>query len=73
MMRIGKMPAEESAMKQFQDEPYFEVLIQSVARMATQYAYAQLVQKSNLGTGNTVDCIIKEQVQKTIKKLERSV
>ena len=65
------MTAEESAFKKFQDEPYFEVLIESIARKATKYAYAQLVQKSNIGTGNTVDCIIKEQVQKTIKRLEK--
>lgn len=65
------MTAEESAIKRFQDEPYFEVLIESVARKATKYAYAQLIQKSNIGTGNTVDCIIKEQVQKTIKRLEK--
>ena len=65
------MTAEESAIERFQDEPFFEVLIECIARKATNYAYAQLIQKSNIGTGNTVDCIIKEQVQKTIKRLER--
>ncbi len=65
------MTAEESSFQKIQDEPFFEVLIQSVTRKATQYAYAQFVQKSNIGTENTVDCIIKNQVQKIIKKLER--
>lgn len=66
------MTAEESALKQFQDEPFFEVLVQSISRKATAYAYAQLVQKSNLGSGNTVDCIIKEQVQKTTTRQHSS-
>lgn len=65
------MTGEESAFKKFQDEPFFEILIESIAKKATKYAYAQLVQKSNLGAGNAVDCIIKEQVQKTIQRLER--
>ena len=65
------MTAEESAMKQFQDEPFFEVLIESISRKATKYAYAQIVQKTNLGAGNIVDCIIKEQVQNTIQRLEQ--
>ena len=65
------MTAEESAMERFSDEPFFEVLVQSIARKATQYAYAQLIQKSNPGAGNTIDCIIKEQVLQTIHKLEK--
>lgn len=65
------MTAEESAMRQFQDEPFFKVLIESISRKATKYAYAQIVQKTNLGAGNTVDCIIKEQVQNTIQRLEK--
>jgi hypothetical protein len=65
------MTAKESAMRQFQDEPFFEVLIESISRKATKYAYAQIVQKTNLGAGNTVDCIIKEQVQNTIQRLEK--
>ena len=63
-----QMTAEESAFKKFQDEPYFEVLIQSVARKATQYAYARLKQNMTLGTGNAIDCIIREE---TLKKIER--
>ena len=65
------MTAEESAIEYFQDEPFFEVLIESISRKATKYAYAQIVQKTNLGAGNTVDCIIKEQVQNTIQRLEK--
>ncbi len=65
------MTAEDSAFTKFQDEPLFDVLTQPIARKATEYAYAQLIQKSNLGAGNTVDCMIKEQVQKTIKRLEK--
>ena len=39
------MTAEESAFKKFQDEPYFEVLIESIARSATDYAYSKIKYK----------------------------
>jgi len=65
------MTAEESAMKRFQDEPFFEVLIQSVARKATEYAYAKIKHDKTLGAGNTVDCIIREHVFKKIETLEK--
>ena len=66
------MTAEESAIERFQDEPFFEVLIESIARKATKYAYAKIRHDMTLGAGNTVDCIIREQVLKTIEKLEKS-
>ena len=49
------MNADESAFKKFQDEPYFEVLTESIARNAAEYAYAILIQKTNPGSGNHVD------------------
>lgn len=66
------MTAEESAIEQFQDEPFFEVLIQSVARKATKYAYAKIRHGKTLGAGNTIDCIIREETLKEIEKLEKS-
>ena len=73
-MGIGadKMTAEESAMKRFQDEPFFEVLLESVARKSTEYAYVKIKHGKTLGVGNTVDYIIREQVLKKIEKLEKS-
>jgi len=65
------MTTEELAIKRFQDEPFFEVLIQSVARTATKYSYAKIRHDKTLGVGNTVDCIIREQALKTIEKLEK--
>lgn len=65
------MTAEESAMKTFQDEPFFEVLLESVARKATEYAYAKIKHDKTLGAGNTIDCIIREQVFKKIGNLEK--
>ena len=64
------MTAEESAMERFSDEPFFEVLVQSIARKATQYAYAKLKLEKTLGSGNTVDCIIREETFKAIKRLD---
>ena len=66
------MAAEESAIKKFQDEPFFEVLIESVARTATKYSYAKIRHGKTLGTGNTIDCIIREETFKMIEKLEKS-
>lgn len=50
---------------------FFEVLTESIARKAAAYAYAILIQKTNPGSENHIDCIIKEQVLKTIKRLEK--
>jgi len=66
------MTAEESAFKKFQDEPFFEVLLESVARTAAEYAYAKIKHGKTLGAGNTVDCIIREQALKKIEKLEKN-
>jgi len=65
------MTAEESAFKKFQDEPYFEVLLESIARSATEYAYSKIKYDMTLGAGTTVNCIIREQVLKRIKHLEK--
>ena len=65
------MTAEESAMKRFQDEPFFEVLLESVARKATEYTYAKIKHDKTLGAGNTVDCIIREHTLKKIETLEK--
>ena len=43
------MTAEESAFQKIQDEPYFEVLLQSVARKAAEYTYAKIKQGKTLG------------------------
>ena len=69
MPKEKQMTTEEFAIERFQDEPFFEVLIQSVARTATKYAYAKIKHCMTLGAGNTVDCIIREQALKTIEKL----
>ncbi len=66
------MTAEESAIERFLDEPFFEVLIESIARKATKYAYAKIKHDKTLGAGNAVDCIIREETLKTIEKLEKS-
>jgi hypothetical protein len=66
------MTAEESAFERFCDEPYFEVLIQSIARKATAYTYAKIKCDKTLGAGNSIDCIIREQVFKTINKLKEN-
>ena len=63
------MTAEESAVKKFQDEPYFEVLVQSITRKATQYAYARIYCNKTLGAGNAIDCIIRDETFKEIAKL----
>ena len=66
------MTAEESAIKKFQDEPFFEALIQSVARKAVEYTYAKIKHNKTLGAGNTIDSIIREETLKKIEKLEKS-
>ena len=65
------MTAEESAFKKFQDEPYFEVLIESIVRSATEYAYSKIKYNMTLGAGTNVNCIIREQVFKRIECLEK--
>lgn len=72
MPKEKQMTAKESAMKRFQDEPFFEVLIQSVTRKATEYAYAKIKHDKTLGAGTTVNCIIREETFKKIEKLEKS-
>lgn len=62
----GILTAEESALERFSDDPLFEVLIQSIAKKATQYTYAKVKHGKTLGAGNTVDCIIREHVFKKI-------
>ena len=62
------MTAEEYALKQFQDEPFFEVLVQSISRKAT--AYAKLQCNKTLGSGNALDCLIRETVFKSIEKFQ---
>ena len=64
------MTAEEYALKQFQDEPFFEVLVQSISRKATAYAYAKLQCNKTLGSGNALDCLIRETVFKSIEKFQ---
>jgi hypothetical protein len=66
------MTAEESAVKKFQDEPYFEILVQSITRKATQYTYAKIKCNKTLGAGNTIDCIIRNETLKKINSLENS-
>jgi len=66
------MTAEESAIERFQDEPFFEVLLESIARKATEYAYVKIKHAKTLGAGNAVDCIIREETFKKIEKLEKS-
>lgn len=63
------MTAEESAFERFQDEPYFEVLIQSITRKAARYAFARIYCNKTLGAGNTIDCIIRDETFKEIAKL----
>ncbi len=65
------MTAEQSAFKKFQDEPFFEVLIQSVARTAAEYTYARIKHDTTLGAGTTVNCIIRKESFKRIEKLEK--
>ena len=64
------MTAEESAFKKFQDEPFFEVLVESISTKAARYAYARIKQNMTLGAGNTIDCIIREHVFKNIERLD---
>jgi len=65
------MTAEESAIKKFQDEPFFEVLLESVARQAVKFTYAKIKHGKTLGVGDTVDRIIRDAVLKQIEKLEK--
>ena len=65
------MTAVESAFQKIQDEPYFEVLLQSVARKAAEYTYAKIKHGKTLGAGNAVDCIIRDETFKKIEKLEQ--
>lgn len=66
------MTAEESAIKKFQDEAFFEVFLESIARTVAEYAYAKIKHNKTLGAGNTVNCIIREETLKKIEKLEKS-
>jgi|SaaInlV_200m_DNA_6_1039755.scaffolds.fasta_scaffold56667_3 hypothetical protein len=65
------MTAEESAMRQFQDEPFFEIMVKSIARSAADYAYSKTKYDMTLGAGTSVDCIIREHVLKRIEILKR--
>jgi len=65
------MTAEESAIKKIQDESFFEILVESVARKAAEIAYFQIKHDKIIGAGNTVDCIIRKTVLKKIEKLAK--
>lgn len=57
-----KMTAEENAIRYFQDESYFDVLVESIARKSAEYAYAKIKEGKIRGTGNQIDCIIRRAV-----------
>jgi hypothetical protein len=65
-----KMTTKENAIRYFQDEPYFEVLVESVARKAAEYTYAKMVHDMTLGAGNKIDCIIRQAVFAKIERMQ---
>ncbi len=60
----------KKAMKRFRNDPYFEVMVQSIAKKAAKYAYARIKLDETLGTGNEIDDIIREKVFQTIKRFD---